>query len=102
MRTKHWIFVSILMGVLTACFGEACFLLLLTITWGCGAVHYLLYYGYMHAYARLGSKKPLPYKQKVYRGYLAFYRRRAYLCEKRARILMYLGCIAIIEAVIIL
>ncbi len=97
MKIRYWLFISILMGILIWYFGKSCLLLLMAITWCGGTIFYFLRFVYEQAYWQR--------RNRIFffnDDTLKLYRKRMYFYEEWARILMYLGCIAVIEAVIIL
>lgn len=84
-----------------ACFGRSCFLILLTATWCGGGILYFLHFSYKQVIWMQRNKLSAMTGHKSRYDTLRFYRKRMEAYEKWARILMYLGCIAIIEALII-
>lgn len=102
MKTRYWILICLLMGVLIACFGKNCFLLLLAITWGGGGILYFLHFSYKQVIWMQKNKLSAITERKSRYDTLKLYRKRMEAYEDWARIFMYLGCVAIVEALIII
>ncbi len=94
--------ISILTGVLIHVFGVQGFLIIMAVFWGGGGFFYLLRYLFEGELNRLQRQRRSP---NAWVSFMAKKRRcwkRMMTCEAVARLLMYVGCIAIIEAVILL
>ena len=101
MKPIYWLIASVVMGIIIGLWGSGAFLCLIVLLWGGGGICYLISLWYKRDYEEVSRRPPGRYGHSYKRAKMALYDRCAEIYDKRAQTLMWLGCIAIIEALIL-